>query len=117
MDWTVLVLHAFWDSWIHERDVLLAHGTDHPTSGDATAYAAAYGLFIAAAVASMLGDQVRQQLTRAVGTLDLLEPPARQCRLNRARQPRPERPVRGRHGRPPAGPNRPSIAAARRAFS
>ena len=24
MDWTVLVLHHFWDSWIHERDVLLA---------------------------------------------------------------------------------------------
>jgi hypothetical protein len=21
MDWTVVVLHAFWDSWIHERDV------------------------------------------------------------------------------------------------
>jgi hypothetical protein len=63
MDWTVLMLHAFWDSWIHERDVLLARGTGHPTDGDATAYAAAYGLFIAAAVASMLGDQVQEKLT------------------------------------------------------
>jgi hypothetical protein len=63
MDWTVLLLHAFWDSWIYERDVLLARGTDHPTDGDATVYAAAYGLFIAAAVASMFGDQVQEKLT------------------------------------------------------
>ena len=32
MDWTVLLLHAFWDSWIHERDVLLARGEDHRTN-------------------------------------------------------------------------------------
>jgi uncharacterized protein (TIGR03083 family) len=63
MDWTVLLLHAFWDSWLHERDVLLARGTEHPTDGDATVYTTAYGLFIAAAVASMLGDQVQEKLT------------------------------------------------------
>jgi uncharacterized protein (TIGR03083 family) len=63
MDWTVLLLHAFWDSWIHERDVLLARGARHPTDGDATAYATAYGLFIAAAVASMFGGQVHERLT------------------------------------------------------
>jgi len=63
MDWTVLVLHGFWDSWLHERDVLLARGTEHPTASDATGYAAAYGLFIAAAVASMFGDPVQEKLT------------------------------------------------------
>ncbi len=63
MDWTVFVLHAFWDSWLHERDILLARGTGHPTDDDATVYATAYGLFIAAAVASMFGDQVQQKLT------------------------------------------------------
>ena len=63
VDWTVAALHGFWDSWLHERDVLLARGTDHPTSGDATGFAAAYGVFIAAAVASMVGDQVRHTLT------------------------------------------------------
>ena len=30
MDWTVLVLHVLWDSWIHERDLLLARGADSP---------------------------------------------------------------------------------------
>jgi uncharacterized protein (TIGR03083 family) len=63
MDWTVLTLHAFWDSWIHERDVLLARGAEHPTGGDATGYATAYGLFIATAVASVFGEQVRHKLT------------------------------------------------------
>ena len=32
MGWTVLLLHLFWDSWIHERDVLLARGAEHPHS-------------------------------------------------------------------------------------
>jgi uncharacterized protein (TIGR03083 family) len=63
MDWTVLVLHGFWECWLHERDVLLPRGIDHPTDGDATAYAATYGVFIAAAVASVFGDPVRQKLT------------------------------------------------------
>ncbi len=67
MDWTVLLLHMFWDSWIHERDVLLARGAEHPTSDDATGYAAAYGLFVSAAVASLFGDPVRDKLTLGGG--------------------------------------------------
>ena len=63
MDWTILVLHAFWDSWLHERDVLLAQRREHPTDGDATVHAAAYGLFIAATVAAMSGEQVQEKLT------------------------------------------------------
>ena len=63
MDWTVRVLHGFWDSWLHERDVLLARGREHPTDGDATVYATAYGLFIAAAVAVVFGDRVQEKLT------------------------------------------------------
>ena len=62
-DWTVRMLHGFWDSWLHERDVLLAKGAEHPTDGDATAYATAYGLFIAAAVASRFGGRVQEKLT------------------------------------------------------
>ena len=63
MDWTVLALHAYWDSWLHERDVLLAQDREHPTDDDATFYATAYGLFIAAAVAPIFGDQVQEKLT------------------------------------------------------
>src|SRR5262249_8679146 len=71
MDWTVLVLHVFWDSWIHERDVLLARGTEHPTADDATSYVTAYGLFLAAAVASMFGDPVQEKLKLVGGVFDL----------------------------------------------
>jgi uncharacterized protein (TIGR03083 family) len=63
MDWTVLWLHGFWDSWIHERDVLLARGAEHPTDDDATAYAIAYGVFMSATVASMFGAPVHETLT------------------------------------------------------
>jgi uncharacterized protein (TIGR03083 family) len=62
MDWTVLMLHIFWDSWIHERDVLLPHGRLHPAGGDAIAYATAYGIFMAAAVATMVGETVQETL-------------------------------------------------------
>jgi hypothetical protein len=62
VDWTVGVLHGFWDSWIHQRDVLLARGMEHPTGGDMTAYATAYGLFTAAAVASISGGWVHEKL-------------------------------------------------------
>jgi hypothetical protein len=71
MDWTILVLHAFWDSWLHERDVLLARGREHPADGDATLYAAAYGLFVAAAVAAMFGGQVQEKLTLGGGVFEL----------------------------------------------
>ena len=33
MDWTVRVLHGLWDSWLHERDVLLPRGIEHPAGG------------------------------------------------------------------------------------
>jgi uncharacterized protein (TIGR03083 family) len=62
MDWTVLLLHGFWDSWLHERDILLARDREHPTDGDATRYAAGYGLFLAAVVADMFGRPVQQKL-------------------------------------------------------
>ena len=63
MDWTVLALHALWDSWVHERDVLLARDVEHPTDGDTTFYVAAYGLFLAALMAPILGgDKVQERL-------------------------------------------------------
>jgi hypothetical protein len=45
--------------------VLLARGAEHPTDGDATAYATAYGVFIAAAVAPLFGGQVQEELKLA----------------------------------------------------
>jgi uncharacterized protein (TIGR03083 family) len=74
VDWTVLVLHGFWDSWLHERDILLARDREHPTDGAATRYATGYGLFLAAAVAAMSGRPVQEKLElggRGGGVFDL----------------------------------------------
>jgi len=62
MDWTVQALHVLWDSWLHERDIFLPLGVDRPADPEATSYATAYGLLIAAAVAQKFGAQVRQRL-------------------------------------------------------
>ena len=62
-DWTVLALHILWDSWVHERDVLLGVGASHEADDSATGYAVAYGLFIAIAVASRFGDRICGELT------------------------------------------------------
>jgi hypothetical protein len=71
MDWAVLLLHLFWNSWIHERDMLLARGAKNPTADDATGCAAAYGVFISAAVASASGDVV-QGMVRLGGDYGVL---------------------------------------------
>ncbi|WP_326552371.1 maleylpyruvate isomerase family mycothiol-dependent enzyme [Micromonospora sp. NBC_01813] len=62
MDWTVQALHVLWDSWLHERDIFLALRAGRPADAEATGYASAYGLFIAAAVAHMFGDGVSERL-------------------------------------------------------
>jgi hypothetical protein len=62
VDWTVLSLHAFWDSWIHERDVLLPRGIAHPSDSDATFYATGYGVFVAAVLGALFGDPVQATL-------------------------------------------------------
>jgi len=62
-DWTILALHILWDSWVHERDVLLGRGAPPAIDDDATGYAVAYGLFIATAVASQFADRICGQLT------------------------------------------------------
>ena len=48
--------------------MLLARGAEHPAADDATGYAAAYGVFISAAVASAFGDPV-QGMVRLGGDL------------------------------------------------
>ncbi len=83
MDWTVVVLHAFWDSWMHERDVLIARGDAHLSGDDATLYATSYGLFIAAAVALLFGDPVEETLELGDGVFTLTSRGALTLTVNR----------------------------------
>lgn len=45
--WSVNVAHVFWDSWLHERDALLALGLDAESTNAEQRLAALYGLLMA----------------------------------------------------------------------
>jgi len=55
---SALVHHALWDSWVHERDVLLPLGLDHEVHDDEVAACVRYAASLSPAFALSLG-QVR----------------------------------------------------------
>lgn len=62
VDWSVLLLHWFWDRWVHERDVLAPFGRPGVTGDDGSFLATAYALFVAGAVARLFGLQTEVSL-------------------------------------------------------
>jgi uncharacterized protein (TIGR03083 family) len=73
--WRVMMLHAFWDSWLHERDVLIPLGLPHLTDEQGARLATAYSVFIAGVVASLFGTPVTATFSLsglAQGTYELL---------------------------------------------
>jgi uncharacterized protein (TIGR03083 family) len=42
--WSIVVLHVFWDAWVHERDVVLPTGRGHGSSEIESRAAAVFGL-------------------------------------------------------------------------
>ena len=72
--WPVLFVHAYWDSWVHERDILVPLGHEHETDDDAVRLATAYAMFVAASVAAMFGSPMTATLSLSGiggGTYDL----------------------------------------------
>jgi Mycothiol maleylpyruvate isomerase N-terminal domain len=55
VDWRLFVTHMFWDSWLHERDLLLPAGRVPVTDQTETRLAAAYGLLTAGLMAGASG--------------------------------------------------------------
>lgn len=51
--WSVGVVHVFWDSWVHERDVLLPLGLPAPSTTGEQRLAGMYGLLMATLPARM----------------------------------------------------------------
>ena len=58
----MLVAHSFWDSWVHERDVLFPLGLEHRTDDDGSRFAVTYALFISSAVAALFGSPINATL-------------------------------------------------------
>lgn len=52
--WTVNIVHIFWDSWLHERDVLLPLGLTAESTNDEQRLAAVYALLMAMVPARMM---------------------------------------------------------------
>lgn len=71
-DFRLFYLHVFWDSFIHERDVLLPLGIDPEPTDDQLGFATAYGLLIAGVAVRMAGGELRAEIDIAdVGRTDL----------------------------------------------
>jgi uncharacterized protein (TIGR03083 family) len=51
-----LVLHALWDAWVHERDILLPLGVDAPEEADETAGSLAYVAGLGPAILATAGS-------------------------------------------------------------
>lgn len=55
--WTTNVVHIFWDSWLHERDVMIPLGLPVDSTIDEQRLAALYGLVMAMVPARMTGQR------------------------------------------------------------
>jgi hypothetical protein len=62
VDWRLFALHIFWDSWLHERDLLLPRGIRPPEDDDEVRLAAVYGLTTVAIMAGTFGEDVDLRL-------------------------------------------------------
>jgi uncharacterized protein (TIGR03083 family) len=56
VDWRLILIHMFWDGWLHERDLLLPLGRPAPTSTVEAELAAAYGLHSAGIMNGLTGN-------------------------------------------------------------
>ncbi|MEZ5169070.1 MAG: hypothetical protein R2695_22230 [Acidimicrobiales bacterium] len=54
--WTVMVVHLLWDSWLHERDILLPLGRTPASTPDEDRLAVLYGLLMAMLPSRMTGE-------------------------------------------------------------
>jgi uncharacterized protein (TIGR03083 family) len=59
LHWTMFVLHMFWDSWIHERDVVVPLGRQHESSASENRWAALYGVSLASVPTLMIEPDLR----------------------------------------------------------
>ena len=64
--WTMNVAHLLWDSWIHERDVLIPFGIEQRSPVNEERLVGLYGVFMSA-VPSKLFDQAMSATVELVG--------------------------------------------------
>ncbi len=60
--WPIVASHLLWDSWLHERDILVPAGRPHGTTPKECRVAVAYGLLLTAFNASTTGIRLDEEL-------------------------------------------------------
>jgi uncharacterized protein (TIGR03083 family) len=71
-DFRLFFLHLHWDSWIHERDMLLPLDLPHAPDADSSAFATAYAVLFAGVAVRMSGGELETSLAvDGVGRVDL----------------------------------------------
>jgi uncharacterized protein (TIGR03083 family) len=58
VDWRLFLAHMFWDSWMHERDLLIPLGRPVTTTESEAQLAAAYGLHSAGIMNGLTGNPI-----------------------------------------------------------
>jgi hypothetical protein len=79
---SVVVLHFFWDAWIHERDVLLPLRRPHESSAVESRAAAAYGLMIGSVPIGLAGTSLDETIVLAGDGGGTFRPEVRESRQN-----------------------------------
>lgn len=62
LPWSIVAIHAFWDAWVHERDILLPSGHAHRSPAAESRGAAIYGLMMSCVPALLAGAEVRERV-------------------------------------------------------
>jgi uncharacterized protein (TIGR03083 family) len=60
--WSFVVLHLFWDAWVHERDIVISRGDSHPSTAAESRVAAIVGLVMAGMPSKLLGAPLDETL-------------------------------------------------------
>ena len=76
--WWLSALHVFWDSWLHERDVLLPLGMAVPVESDEALPALAYGLAIVGTLIREPTDVVIDGMRLIAGEAPVVATPVRE---------------------------------------
>ncbi len=71
-DFRLFFVHLHWDSWVHERDMLLPLGLPHRPDPESVLFAAAYAVLLAGVAIRMSGGELTTTLSIPdFGNIDL----------------------------------------------
>ena len=62
MTWSIVPIHAFWDAWVHERDILCPFGRAHESTEVESRAAAMYGMVLSCVASTLDGTALDESV-------------------------------------------------------